>query len=206
MAANRGSSQIGTKRTAGRPRSEASRQAILNAAFSLLEHKRIAEITTVDIAREARVSSATVYRWWRRKEAILIEAFLHKTGHELVIPTRGTPLNRLRDHILQIVRFFIGKNGAVVARLVAAIQDDPALRKRFAEQIFSPRRREAQELVREAIREHQLPAGTDVDLLLGMLFGPLLLRLLLDRDKLTEAIVRKVFDLGIAGAKAARAR
>jgi AcrR family transcriptional regulator len=203
MAAKRGNNNTGAKRPAGRPRSEVSRQAILRAAYALLEHKSFAEITTIEIARRARVSTATVYRWWKTQEALLVEAFLNKTEHEFVLPTCGRPLDRLLDYLLEIGRFFKGKHGIVVARLLAAIQDNPVLREEFAGRIFSPRRCEARDYVAQAIAERQLPAGTNADLFMELLVGPLLTRLLLRHDELSPRYIRQVYALGIAGAKAA---
>jgi AcrR family transcriptional regulator len=192
--------KIGSKRPAGRPRSEASRLSILETAYSFLKRKPIADISTVHIARKAGVSTATVYRWWPTKEALLLDAFLYKTDHEIVLPGEGRPLERLRDYVLQIGRFFTGKNGIVVARLITAIQDNSLLRKEFVRRVYSPRDREGRALVRQAIEERQLPAGTDVGLLLDAVVGPLLSRLLLRHEKLDEDFVRAVYDHVIASA------
>jgi AcrR family transcriptional regulator len=206
MTVQCGSSKIDAKRPAGRPRSQASRRAILRAAYSLLERKPFAAISTIEIARQAQVSTATIYRWWKTQEALLMEAFLDKTEHEFVLPTHGRPLARLRDYMLEIGRFFTGKHGIVVARLLAAIQDNPVLRQEFAERVFLPRREEAHGFVRQAIAEGQLPAGTNPDLFMELLIGPLLMRLLLRHEKLSARSIRTVYDLAIAGARAARPR
>jgi len=79
-------------RSAGRPRSEASRASILDAAYSFLRRFPVSGISTIHIAREAGVSTATVYRWWSTKE----DAFLHTADHELVLKSDGPPLERVR--------------------------------------------------------------------------------------------------------------
>jgi AcrR family transcriptional regulator len=68
-------------RSAGRPRSEESRASILETAYSFLRRFPVAAISTIHIAREAGVSTATVYRWWSTKEALLLDAFLHTADH-----------------------------------------------------------------------------------------------------------------------------
>src|ERR1035437_1652097 len=98
-------------RSAGRPRSEESRASILDAAYSSLQRFPVSVISTIHIAREAGVSTATVYRWWSTKEALLLEAFLHTADHELVLKCEGSPLERLKEYILQVGRFFTGENG-----------------------------------------------------------------------------------------------
>ncbi|MDR3792675.1 MAG: TetR/AcrR family transcriptional regulator C-terminal ligand-binding domain-containing protein [Terracidiphilus sp.] len=193
------------KRQAGRPRSEVARRAILDSAYSFLEEKPIAEISTIHIAQKAGVSTATVYRWWQTKEALLLEALLYRHGHEVVLGDLGTPLERLRDYVMQVARFFTGEHGIVVARLLTAIQDNATLRKEFVERIYTPRDRDSREVVEAAIREGQLPAATQVDLFLDTVFGTLLTRLLIRHEPIDEAYVLSAFELVVAGTNAVAA-
>jgi AcrR family transcriptional regulator len=85
-----------TKRPAGRPRSLASRAAILEAAYTFLQDRPMASISILHIARKAGVSTATVYRWWSTKEALLLEAFLNKVDSELLLSREGNPLERIK--------------------------------------------------------------------------------------------------------------
>ncbi len=187
------------KRPAGRPRSEASRRAILEAAYGFLHDLPVASISILHIARKAGVSSATVYRWWPTKEALLLEAFLDKADHEAALPCKGMPLTRLKQYVLQIGRFFASESGIVVARLLTAIQDNPVLRREFMEQAFSPRNDEFRAIVREAMEQGQLPARTDVPSFLDTIVGPLLSRLLFRHEGIDEAFVSAVFDRVVAG-------
>jgi AcrR family transcriptional regulator len=187
------------KRPAGRPRSEASRTSILDAAYSFLRAKPVSAISTVHIARNAGVSTATVYRWWSTKEALLLDAFLHTADHEVVLQEEGAPLERLKEYVLQVGRFFTGENGIAVARLLTAIQDNGILRKEFLERVYSPRDKEIRALVKEAIQKHQLPRGTEVSLFLDTIIGPLLTRLLIRHEQIDEKFVISVFDWVVAG-------
>jgi AcrR family transcriptional regulator len=182
------------QRPAGRPRSEVSRAAILDAAYSFLETQPVASISPLHIARKAGVSTATVYRWWPAKETLLLDAFLCKAEKELILSSTGSPLECLRQYLLQFGRFLMGGNGIVVARLLTAIQDDPVLRDEFLERVQSPRSKATRSAVREAIRAGQLPAKTNVSDFLDMLFGPILVRLLIRNEPIRESFVISVFD------------
>ena len=58
----------------GRPRSEARKQAILQAAFELLGEHGL-DATSMDaVADRAGVSKATIYRWWDSKELLALDA------------------------------------------------------------------------------------------------------------------------------------
>jgi AcrR family transcriptional regulator len=193
---------VDLKRSAGRPRSEASRLSILDAAYSFLESMPISSISTLHIARKAGVSTATVYRWWTTKEALLLDAFLHKTGREIVLRTEGPPLERLKEYVLQVGRFFTGKNGIVVARLLTAIQENPVLHKEFLKRVYSPRDKEFRTIVSEAIKMRQLPADTEPIAFLEAIIGPLLTRLLIRHERINESFVISIFDRVVAGSTA----
>jgi AcrR family transcriptional regulator len=187
------------KRPAGRPRSEASRAAILDVAYSFLQDRPVASISLLHIARKAGVSTATVYRWWSTKEALLLDAFLNKADRALVLQNEGAPLKRLKEYILQVGRFFTGESGIVAARLLTAIQDNPILRKEFLERVYLPREKEFRAVVKEAIQLRQLPAAMEVSIFLDSIIGPLLARLLIHHEQIDEAFVISVFDRVVAG-------
>ena len=195
-------SESRAKRPAGRPRSESSRAAILKAAYNFLRDRPVASISLLHIARKAGVSSATVYRWWPTKEALLLDAFLSKADRALVFESEGSPLERLKQYILQVGRFFTGESGIVAARLLTAIQDNPILRKEFMERVYSPREKEIRAVVKEAIQLCQLPAAMEVSVFLDLIIGPLLARLLIHHEQIDEAFVISVFDQVVAGTMA----
>jgi AcrR family transcriptional regulator len=191
-----------TKRATGRPRSEKTRKAILKAAFDLLKREGFDGISTQQISIQAGVSTATLYRWWDNKQAILLDAYLETTRDLLPSRKTGTPLARLRTYTLRIAQFLKNEKGRVFLRLLLAIQDDPALRKGFYEDVFLPRRAEGCAIVEEAIAAGELPDRVDPDFLINQLIGPQVLRALLGQD-LGAKYAQRIFDSVI---KAARSR
>jgi len=189
-------------RRAGRPRSEESRASILDAAYKSLRRIPVSEITTVHIAHQAGVSTATVYRWWSTKEALLLDAFLYTVEHEVVFQREGLPLERLKGYILQVGRFFTGANGVVTARLLTAIQDNSILRNDFLKRVYSPREMELRATVKEAIKRGDLPPELKINLFLDSIVGPLLARLLFRHERIDESYVVAIFDQVVAATRA----
>ena len=194
--------ELARKRPLGRPRSESSRVAILEAAYGFVKAKPVGSISTLEIARKAGVSTATIYRWWPTKEALLLDAFLSKSENELVLKQKSSPLESLKEYVLQVGKSFTGESGIVAARLLAAIQDNAVLRKEFLERVYSPRDKEFRATVKKAIRMGQLAADTEVKVFLESIFGPLILRLLLRHERIDRAYVISVFAHVVAGARA----
>src|SRR5258708_39963572 len=60
----------------GRKRSEASRKAILDATYELLETVGFHQMSIEGVAARAGVGKATIYRWWRSKGVLAVEAFM----------------------------------------------------------------------------------------------------------------------------------
>jgi AcrR family transcriptional regulator len=191
-----------TTRAAGRPRSEESRTSILAAAYKFLSKLPVHSISTLRIAKAAGVSTATIYRWWQTKEALLLDAFVNQVEMEIEPVQDGPPLVQLRLHIHQVGRFFSGENGIVVVRLLTAIQDNATLRKEFLKQVYSPRDKEIRGIVNAAIKNGDLPADLRVTVFLDSIVGPLLARLLFRQEKIDKEFVESVFRQGVAGAMA----
>jgi AcrR family transcriptional regulator len=188
-----------SKRTTGRPRSEKTRKAILKAAFGLLKQDGFDNVSTQQIAGEAGVSTATLYRWWDNKQSILLDAYLETTRDILPRGKRGSPLLRLRTYTLRIAEFLRSANGTVFLRLLLAIQDDPALRKGFFENVFLPRRAEGCAIVQEAIDAGELPDDIQPDFIINQLVGPQVLRALM-KQPINAKYAQRIFDSVLQGA------
>src|SRR3982074_3148364 len=62
----------------GRPRSERSRKAILEAAFTLLLEHGLNAVSMDAVAERAGASKATIYRWWPSKALLALDALFRQ--------------------------------------------------------------------------------------------------------------------------------
>lgn len=183
----------------GRPRSETTRKAILKAAFRLLKKQGFEDVSSQQIAEAAGVSTATLYRWWKNKQEILLEAFIETKLDLLPYGKRGSPLQRLRRYSLRVAEFLKTGDGRVFLKLMLSIQNDPTLRDAYYINAYVPRREEGCRVVREAIAAGELAENVDPDLLMNLLLGPQILPALLGRN-LSTAEVEEVFRLVVKAA------
>jgi AcrR family transcriptional regulator len=200
--ARNGSNRSGEKRPPGRPRSEESRRSILDSTLKLLKRQGgFAELRIEAIAADANVGKTTVYRWWPSKAALVADAFSVSAAEELRFPNTGSVQRDMSLQMKRLIRIFRSKRGKVVAALLAGGQSDPELIEAFRERFLWPRRRQAYQTLQRGIDRGELPAGSDLDLVLDSLYGPIYMRFLIRHDKLDESFADEICALVLHGLK-----
>jgi AcrR family transcriptional regulator len=189
------------RRSPGRPRSEEARKAILRSTLKLLQEIGFPDLSIEAIATHADVGKATVYRWWPNKAALVADAFSLSAYDELRFPDTGSVRTDMSLQIKQLVRVLRGRRGRIVAALIGGGQSDPELISAFRDRFLLPRREEAYETLRRAIRRGELPADIDMDLLLDALYGSIYMRFLIRQVSLSDEYVDQICDLILSGAK-----
>jgi AcrR family transcriptional regulator len=194
-------SSLDTKHPRGRPRSEAARQAILAAAMELLLDQGLTAMSMDDVARRAGVSKATIYRWWPSKERLALDALAAEWTTSASADKgdtgtlRGDLLARFRPWVRQLNRRPYAR---VVAGLVAAAQNDAEFGELYRQHFVQPRRDATRELLIRARDRWEIAAGTDLEVTLDLLYGPIYHRLLHGHAPLNEPFARHVIDAVIS--------
>jgi AcrR family transcriptional regulator len=177
-------------------RSEEARMAVLAAADDLLVERGFAGVTMEGIAARAGVAKQTIYRWWTSKADILFEALIVDAAEFFTSPDHGDLGADLRDRLGQLATFLSATDaGAVFRALAGQAQHDPAVAARFAAEVVARQRELDREPFARAQARGQLPAGTDVDLAIDELAGPVYYRVLVTGAsvprRFTDALVRR---------------
>jgi AcrR family transcriptional regulator len=193
-------------RPLGRPRCEASRQRILIAARELLDERGLRALTMDAIAERAGTSKATVYRWWSHKAAVVLDAMLAEVSPRIPYKDSSSPLEALRDQMRSFARFLSSRHGRLLVGVVAEGVLDEEVGNAYREHWVKPRRDDARKLLGRAIDAGELDAGTDVDVTLDALFGPLYYRFLIKHGPLTPAYAETIFRSVMAGVATEAAR
>src|ERR671921_2198790 len=186
-------------RPPGRPRSERARRAILQAANELLESEGFAAVTVEAIAERARVSKATVYRWWPNKAAVVMDGFFSTVSSEVPFPHTGHAREDIRLHMRRLTEAFSGKIGHTVAVLIAEGQADPELAEALRSRWLSVRRTEAREILELGIERSELREDLDPEVAVDILYGPIYYRMLVGHAPLEEDFANALADHVFAG-------
>ncbi len=187
---------------AGRPRSEAAREAILSAALRLVTGHGFRAVTVNEIAAEAGVGKMTIYRRWPNKAAVVMDSLLALIGGETDFPEAESALGSLRRQLDLQVAFFRSPRGTLIRSLIAEAQADPELAAAFRERWLDPRREGVRQVIARAIGEGSLRADLDFEAAIDMLYGPLYYRLLLGAGPLDEQFAEQVYGRFLDGHKA----
>jgi hypothetical protein len=89
--------------------------------------------------------------------------------------------------------------GRVIAALLTEAQTDPAFAEQYRDRFVQPRRVQGREIFRRAIERGEIPAGTNIEVALDILYGPIYHRLLHGHAPLNDRFVRDVIDTALAG-------
>lgn len=176
-----------TSMSTGRPRSEATRRLILDAAISLLQDKSIQAISIEAIAREAGVSKATIYRWWESKASVVIDAFIEQHLVKTTLPRGMRPRDAITHHFRSFVTRYSGWPGRLVAQIVAEGQSDPAIHRVFRERFHYGRRAVVREVLEEWKNSGDIPKDSDVEVLMDLIYGPVYMCLMIGHAPLDES-------------------
>jgi AcrR family transcriptional regulator len=171
----------------GRPRSEATRRQILNAAITLLQDKTIQAISIEAIAREAGVSKATIYRWWESKAQVVIDAFIENHLVKTTIPRNLNPREAIAYHFHSLVKQYSGWAGSLVAQIISEGHSDATTLRAFRERFHQGRRAVVRELLEEWKASGEISSDTNIDILMDVIYGAVYMRLLVGHAPLDEA-------------------
>jgi AcrR family transcriptional regulator len=160
--------------SAGRPRSEASRRALLDATVELMEESGWAALTVDGLAARAGIGKQTIYRWYDGDLGrIVVEAYLDASDERVEPPDTGS----VRDDLLAIVVPVAAMNADRVAGLALAnrsLMAHAQVAEAFAERyrtLHEHWRGPMLDAVRRGVGRAELRADTDADLVVDLLLG-----------------------------------
>ncbi len=185
-----------SRRSTGRPRSQASHDAILQATALLLDGKPYNEISIEAIAARAGVSKATIYRWWPNKVALVIEVLTEQALRMPQLPFDG---KHLRKHLLACLRgsyktLLNGRMAMVLLAVLAECRSDPAMLQLLYSSFFARLQAIGLRDLQKAVETGELGKDIRQDVLLDQLWGPLYYRVLIAGKPVDDAYLETLLD------------
>ncbi|NUJ19019.1 TetR/AcrR family transcriptional regulator [Bacillus glycinifermentans] len=173
----------------GRPRDEGTHKAILSAAYELLLENGFDAVTVDKIAERAKVSKATIYKWWSNKAAVVMDSFLSTATARLPVLDTGSTVNDIVTHATNLAMFLTSREGNVITELIGAGQLDSKLAEEYRTRFFKPRRLQAKHLLEKGIERGELKENLDIEVSIDLIYGPIFYRLLVTGDEVDDSYV-----------------
>jgi AcrR family transcriptional regulator len=189
------------ERRPGRPRDVRAGAAIIDAAVAVLADKGPGGFTVDAVAARAGCGKATIYRRWPSRAALLLD-----TAHHMGLEPGDIDTGSLRDDLIAMLTELGTKmrdtaSGRILPGVIAEASVQPEMRAVLAAFIDDRRERPRALLARGAERG-ELPAGTDLELLLDLLGGTVIYRELIACRPTDRAYNTRLVDQVLAGLSA----
>lgn len=178
-------------RTGGRVRSSSARDAVLRAAGELLNEVGYGKVTMEGVAARSGVAKSTIYRWWKSKALLVMEAQSEAVAQRMPEPDTGsvqadlvtftTELYRVSEWPLRV---------AALSGMMAEAQLDPNFAGPFRDWIQS-RRKVVSDILSRGMARGELAADLDLEYATDLIFGPFWYRLLVGHAPLDPGRVQQ---------------
>lgn len=185
----------------GRPRNAATEKAILTASYDLLLETGFGAVTVEKIAERAKVSKATIYKWWPNKAAVMMDGFLSAAMSRLPVPDTGSVIEDIVIQVTNLARFLTSREGKVINELIAEGQFDSKLAEEYRLRYFNPRRLDSRHILERGVQRGELKQDVDLEICIDLIYGPLFYRLLVTGEKLDEAFIKILVTYAFEGIK-----
>ena len=162
----------------GRPRSEESKAAILDATWKLLQATTLKKLSIEAIARESGVGKTTIYRWWPNKVAVVMDAFVENVLPITPFPENVSATEAIAQQMASLIKAFSGDRGRIVAQIIAEGQADPEALTSYRDRFIYLRRAAAKSIIQQGIENGEFDPNLDPELAIDILYGPIYFRLL----------------------------
>ncbi len=170
----------------GRPRSEKSRNSIIDATNKMLLHMSVRDVSIEAIAKKAGVGKTTIYRWWPNKVGLILDAVSGPMG-VLPAPVEGAdPKDSLVKQLERFSRICRGRGGKIIAEIYAEAQGDPELQALFFEKFMLQHEEILASIIQTGKKSGVFRADIDTALAVDMIYGSVFYHLMSSPEPLDQ--------------------
>jgi AcrR family transcriptional regulator len=166
------------------PRSSRAHAKVLESALRLFADRGIDQTSMDSIAQASGVSKATIYKHWRDKDALCLEAIRELVATDETMPAFDS--GDLRTDLIAVLCYQPSKGqprlrACIMPHLMAYASRSQTLGRAARQIIFEPPRAAIRKILQRAIDQGDLPKSLDRDLALALLVGPMMYGHLISR-------------------------
>lgn len=175
-----------------------TRRSVLMAAVNLIDRLSYPSVTIDAVARASGVSKSTIYRYWRSRQSLILEAYTYKTNGLTAVPDTGNAIEDLRNYLRKLAHClnFEGAASTVSGLIVDAIRDDE-FALLYRKTLLSERRKTFLLILLKGQRRGQIRADADLGTAIDAIYGAVHHRLLVSGQSIDEPFVAALTDIAM---------
>jgi AcrR family transcriptional regulator len=177
------------------------RSAVLTAVVEELAAVGYASFSVEGVAERAGVHKTTVYRRWRNRENLLLEAMLELGREQVPLPDTGSLRSDLLAYGKAIVAGVQTPEVEAGVRAIASIGDPDSPLTKASHSFWDARLDLAGQIVDRAIARKEIQPGVDARVVVEAIIAPIYFRLLLSGGKLDRRFLERLADFAAAVAR-----
>ncbi|SIS17016.1 TetR/AcrR family transcriptional regulator [Williamsia sterculiae] len=179
-------------------RGRAFAEGVLSAAANELLNTGFDGFTIANVAEKAGVHVTSIYRRWRTKEQLVIDALLSSVEPTIPVPDTGSVRADLVELTLNLYASITSPQSKALLRLATMPLDFDRLDEARGRMVDD--RSAAMEVVFErAVRRGEIGDTVDPRLALELLHSPIYSRVLITHEPVDDAFVTDLVDLALHG-------
>jgi AcrR family transcriptional regulator len=177
--------------------------AIRNAVMNELAEVGYGRLSIEAVARRAGVGKTAIYRRWSNKLEMVLEIVSDVAGRAVPLPDTGSFADDLALLTMIVSRALQHRIASqIIPDLMAEAARNPQIAETLQKALRTHQQAVGEKLVGQAVRRGELPEGTDPELAVDLMLGPLYWRLAVARTPLPDGYLEKLQASVIGGLRA----
>lgn len=183
----------------GRPRDEQIRARILRTAVGLLIREGYQHATMNEIALQAQVGKQTLYRWWKNRAELLMEALLYYAEENIDRPNLDGKKSSLKKFLADAFISINKETGVILKSLAAESIADSEFSRLFFKTFIEKRQMVISKIIRDYLPSNEKNSDL-VNTCVDAIFGAMWYRLIFGHRPLDNKFAAILPDIVTAGA------
>jgi AcrR family transcriptional regulator len=138
------------------------------------------------------VGKQTIYRWWKCKAELVLEAYANHAASKIPVPDRGTVRGDLEAFLGAGFKRLTDISGPIMRGLMTDAVHDEEFREVLVSAFLGKRRDALKAILQRGVVRGELERGADLDLASDLILGAMWYRLLLQHAKLDVKFARQL--------------
>jgi AcrR family transcriptional regulator len=167
--------------------------AIRNAVMNELAEVGYGRLSIEAVARRAGVGKTAIYRRWNNKLEMVLEIVEDVAGRSVPLPDTGSFAGDLQLIMMIVSRALQHRIASqIIPDLMAEAARNPQIAETLQKALRTHQQAVGDKLVGQAVARGELPAGTDPEVAVDMILGPLYWHLAVSRTPLAEDYLERL--------------